>query len=166
MIIKVLYSDENYPEESLDSVSGYIPKLSEAICSEEFLSPQVMRTMKEAYVTLTFVTADVIREVNNEQRGFDKETDCLSFPMFDLKDGNFIDIPSAGDYETDEDGNEALCYGDILINLSAAKKQSEEFGHSFEREVIFLAAVMVPQCSIRCFIFSVTITSKILTRRS
>lgn len=140
MIIKVLYSDENYPEESLDSVSGYIPKLSEAICSEEFLSPQVMRTMKEAYVTLTFVTADVIREVNNEQRGFDKETDCLSFPMFDLKDGNFIDIPSAGDYETDEDGNEALCYGDILINLSAAKKQSEEFGHSFEREVIFLAA--------------------------
>ena len=96
--------------------------------------------MKEAYVTLTFVTGEEIRSVNSEQRGFDKETDCLSFPMFDITDGSFNDIPSAGDYEIDEDGNEALCYGDILINLSAAKKQSEDFGHSFEREVIFLIA--------------------------
>ena len=128
MIIKTIYSDENYPEGSIESVTGYIPKLSEAICSEDFLSPQVLRTMKDAYVTLTFVTGE----------GFDKETDCLSFPMFDITDGNFNDIPSAGDYEMDEEGNETLCYGDILINLSAAKKQSEDFGHSFEREVIFL----------------------------
>ena len=140
MIIKTVYSDENYSEESLESVSSYIPQLAEAICSDDFISAQVKMTMKEAYVTLTFVTPGEIREVNNEQRGMDKETDCLSFPMFDLKDGSFVDIPSAGDYETDEEGNEALCYGDILINLTAAKKQSEEFGHSFEREVIFLAA--------------------------
>ena len=140
MIIKTIYSDENYPEGSIGSVTGYIPALSEAICSEDFLSPQVLRTMKEAYVTLTFVTGEEIRSVNSEQRGFDKETDCLSFPMFDITDGSFNDIPSAGDYEIDEDGNEALCYGDILINLSAAKKQSEDFGHSFEREVIFLIA--------------------------
>lgn len=138
MIIKTIYSDENYPEGSIESVTGYIPKLSEAICSEDFLSPQVLRTMKDAYVTLTFVTGEEIRNVNSEQRGFDKETDCLSFPMFDITDGNFNDIPSAGDYEMDEEGNETLCYGDILINLSAAKKQSEDFGHSFEREVIFL----------------------------
>ncbi|MBP5775146.1 MAG: GTPase Era [Clostridiales bacterium] len=138
MIIKTIYSDENYPEGSIESVTGYIPKLSEAICSEDFLSPQVLRTMKDAYVTLAFVTGEEIRNVNSEQRGFDKETDCLSFPMFDITDGNFNDIPSAGDYEMDEEGNETLCYGDILINLSAAKKQSEDFGHSFEREVIFL----------------------------
>ncbi|MCR4776800.1 MAG: GTPase Era [Saccharofermentans sp.] len=140
MIIKTVYSDENYPEEALGSVSAYIPRLAEAVCSEKFLSPQAIRTMKEAYVTLTFVSADEIREVNSEQRGFDKETDCLSFPMFGMKDGSFLEIPSAGDYETDEDGNEALCYGDILISLSAAKTQSEQFGHSFEREVVFLAA--------------------------
>ena len=140
MIIKTVFSDESFPEESLESVVSYIPALSEAICSEDIISAQVMRTMKDAYVTLTFVTPEEIRSVNSEQRGFDKETDCLSFPMFDLKDGSFNDIPSAGDYETGEDGNEVLCYGDILINLSAAKIQCEEFGHSFEREVIFLAA--------------------------
>ena len=140
MIIKTVFSDDNYPEGSLESVLAYIPTLAEAICSEDYLSLQVLRTMKEAYVTLTFVTPDEIREVNSEQRGMDKETDCLSFPMFDIKNGTFSEIPSAGDYETDEDGNEALCYGDILINLSAAKTQSEQFGHSFEREVIFLAA--------------------------
>ena len=140
MIIKTVFSDDKYPEGSLESVLAYIPDLAESVCSEDFLSPQVLRTMKEAYVTLTFVTPEEIREVNSEQRGMDKETDCLSFPMFDIKNGSFSEIPSAGDYETDEDGNEALCYGDILINLSAAKTQSEQFGHSFEREVIFLAA--------------------------
>ena len=138
MIIRTVYSDEKYPEESLEEISALIPEISSAICTEDFISPQAMRTMQEAYVTLTFVTPDEIREVNSEQRGIDKETDCLSFPMFDMKEGSFSEIPSAGDYETDEDGNEALCYGDILINLSAAKKQSEEYGHSFEREVIFL----------------------------
>ena len=138
MIIRTVYSDENNPEESLESISALIPEISAAVSTEDFISPQAVRTMKEAYVTLTFVTPEEIREVNSEQRGFDKETDCLSFPMFDMKDGSFLEIPSAGDYETDEDGNGMLCYGDILINLSAAKKQSEEFGHSFEREVIFL----------------------------
>ena len=67
MIIKTVFTDENYPEESLESVLGYIPKLSEAICSEDFLSPQVIRTMKEAYVTLTFVSPEEIKEVNSEQ---------------------------------------------------------------------------------------------------
>lgn len=138
MIIRTVYSDENNPEGSLEEISALIPEISAAICTEDFISPQAMRTMQEAYVTLTFVTPDEIREVNSEQRGIDKETDCLSFPMFDMKEGSFSEIPSAGDYETDEDGNEVLCYGDILINLSAAKKQSEEYGHSFEREVIFL----------------------------
>ena len=138
MIIRTVYSDEKHPEESLEEISALIPEISSAICTEDFISPQAMRTMQEAYVTLTFVTPEEIREVNSEQRGIDKETDCLSFPMFDMKEGSFTEIPSAGDYETDEDGNEVLCYGDILINLTAAKKQSEEFGHSFEREVIFL----------------------------
>ena len=138
MIIRTVYSDENNPEGSLEEISALIPEISSAICTEDFISPQAMRTMQEAYVTLTFVTPDEIREVNSEQRGIDKKTDCLSFPMFDMKEGSFSEIPSAGDYETDEDGNEVLCYGDILINLSAAKKQSEEYGHSFEREVIFL----------------------------
>lgn len=140
MIINTVFSDERFTEESLGSVKGYIQKLAEAVCSDDIISAQVMRTMKEAYVTLTFVSPEEIREVNSEQRGMDKETDCLSFPMFDIKDGNFLEIPSAGDYETDEDGNETLCYGDILINLSAAEKQSEQFGHSFEREAVFLAA--------------------------
>ncbi len=138
MIIRTVYSDEKNPEGSLEEISALIPEISSAICTEDFISPQAMRTMQEAYVTLTFVTPGEIREVNSEQRGIDKETDCLSFPMFDMKEGSFSEIPSAGDYETDEDGNEVLCYGDILINLSAAKKQSEEYGHSFEREVIFL----------------------------
>ena len=76
MIIKTVFSDDNYPEGSLESVLAFIPTLAEAICSEDYLSLQVLHTMKEAYVTLTFVTPDEIREViatiesNNGGRGF------------------------------------------------------------------------------------------------
>ena len=33
MIIKTVFSDEKHPEGSLGTVLGYIPKLSEAVCS-------------------------------------------------------------------------------------------------------------------------------------
>ena len=140
MRIDVINNAEGFPEDILSSLDGYISKLSENITGGEFCSPQVSRSLKDAYVTLTFVTSDEIREINLEQRGIDKETDCLSFPMLELKDGEFVQIPESGDFETDEEGNQVLCYGDILINPFACKIQSESYGHSFEREAMFLTA--------------------------
>jgi probable rRNA maturation factor len=47
------------------------------------------------------------------------------------------------DYPEDEGelfpGDEALSLGDIVISVERAKKQAEEIGNSFEREVAFLA---------------------------
>ena len=108
MRIDVINNAEGFPEDILSSLDGYISKLSENITGGEFCSPQVSRSLKYAYVTLTFVTSDEIREINLEQRGIDKETDCLSFPMLELKDGEFVQIPESGDFETDEEGNQVL----------------------------------------------------------
>ncbi|MBR3248368.1 MAG: GTPase Era [Clostridiales bacterium] len=140
MRIDVVNNAEGYSEERLASLDGYIVRLSEAVLSGDYSSPQVTRSLKDAYATLTFVTSDEIREVNLEQREIDKETDCLSFPMLELKDGSFEMIPDSGDFETDEEGNQVLCFGDILINPFACEVQAESYGHSFEREAMFLIA--------------------------
>ena len=140
MKIDVVNNSEGFPVDSLESLSGFISKLSSEITGDEYCSPQVSRSLKDAYVTLTFVTPDEIREINREQRDIDNETDCLSFPMLELRDGEFLEIPDSGDFETDEEGNLVLCYGDILINPEACKAQAESYGHSFEREAMFLIA--------------------------
>ena len=131
---------EGFSEERLTGLDEYIIRLSEAILNGEYTSPKVTRTLRDAYAVLTFVTPDEIHEINLEQREIDKETDCLSFPMLELKDGEFKVIPDSGDFEYDEEGNQVLCYGDILINPVACEVQAESYGHSFEREAMFLIA--------------------------
>ena len=140
MRIDIVNNAEVFSEDKLNGLDEYIVKLSEAVLSGEYTSPQVTRSLKDAYATLTFVTPEEIREINKEQRDIDKETDCLSFPMLELREGEFTEIPDSGDFETDEDGNQVLCYGDILINPTACEAQAESYGHSFEREAMFLIA--------------------------
>lgn len=84
-------------------------------------------------ISVILVDNDRIREVNNEQRSIDKPTDVLSFPIVDMYEGEIKS--SDGDFDMDE-GHIVL--GDILISLEKAKEQSIEYGHSFERELIFL----------------------------
>ena len=140
MRIDIVNNAEGFSGDKLNGLDEYIVKLSEAVLSGEYTSPQVTRSLKDAYATLSFVTPEEIREINKEQRDIDKETDCLSFPMLELREGEFTEIPDSGDFETDEDGNQVLCYGDILINPTACEAQAESYGHSFEREAMFLIA--------------------------
>ncbi|MBR6918206.1 MAG: rRNA maturation RNase YbeY [Clostridia bacterium] len=77
-------------------------------------------------ISLTFCGDEYIRELNSKYRNKDSATDVLSFPLCDFRNGD----------EPDEELNEL---GDIVINLERAKIQAEEYGHSIEREVSFLA---------------------------
>ena len=87
----------------------------------------------DAEISVTLVDNEAIREINREQRGIDKATDVLSFPMLEFDgDGN----ADAG-YETD---GEYIMLGDIVISMERAKEQAGEFGHSLLREVSFLTA--------------------------
>lgn len=75
-------------------------------------------------VSLSFVTNNEIKKLNNNFRGIDKVTDVLSFPMMTEDD---FDI----EYE-----EESL--GDIVISIERASEQADEYGHSLEREICFL----------------------------
>ena len=74
-----------------------------------------------------------IRETNLANRGVDRATDVLSFPMFELKPG---EKPRAEWAEPDTD---KVYLGEMMISLERTNAQAAEFGHSPEREVCYLA---------------------------
>ncbi|MFB5759268.1 rRNA maturation RNase YbeY [Paenibacillus medicaginis] len=87
-------------------------------------------------VALTFVTDEHIHELNKQYRGIDRPTDVLSFAMNEgLEDEPEI-VYEIGEGDAEPDLPEVL--GDIIISVEMAKRQSEEYGHSLERELGFL----------------------------
>ena len=81
--------------------------------------------VKNASCSIIIVDNSYIHKLNKEYRGIDRVTDVISFALED--DKNMV-IP---------DGTRLL--GDIYISLDKAKEQAEEYGHSLERELCFLA---------------------------
>ena len=65
-----------------------------------------------------------IREINRQYRNIDRETDVISFALEDDKTFNLEEI---------------RVLGDIYISIDKARSQALEYGHSFKRELSFLA---------------------------
>lgn len=90
-------------------------------------------------VSVIYVDNEAIKEINEDTRGIDRATDVLSFPMLDYVDKMVFKDCYVGYEFSQIDLNEGnLVLGDIVLSLERAKEQSEEFGHSFEREVCYL----------------------------
>ena len=85
----------------------------------------------ELDVTLT--DDAVIHTINREQRGVDRATDVLSFPMNELTPGAFDPDACEWDYETDR-----AMLGDMVISLEHVAAQAKEYGHSNRRELAYL----------------------------
>ena len=85
----------------------------------------------DCFVSVTVTDNDNIRVINSEQRNIDSATDVLSFPVLEFENGEMIE--NAGDVFEDK-----LILGDIVLSFERAREQSEQFGHSFEREVGYL----------------------------
>lgn len=84
-------------------------------------------------VDVLFTDDAGIHEINLEQRGVDRPTDVLSFPMFELTPG---DKPSAEDADP---ATGLVPLGDMVLSLERAREQAAEYGHSVEREAAYLA---------------------------
>jgi probable rRNA maturation factor len=97
------------------------------------LKQEVIRVACEINILLT--DDESIRQINSQFRNIDAPTDVLSFPMADITKGRINDVGN------DSDPNEGLLIiGDIVISAETAKKQSEQYGHTLERELAFLTA--------------------------
>lgn len=105
---------------------------------EQNIAEEILRTMEKAAeycvqlegvdpeaceVSVSFVSPEEIRELNRDYRETDRVTDVLSFPQYDSPEemtGQIIEL------------------GDVVICEEQAAAQAKEFGHSYEREVIYL----------------------------
>lgn len=92
---------------------------------------------------LLLVSEEEIRQLNARERGVDSVTDVLSFPSMDGIKGQAILAEEHGE-ELDEDGNVFL--GSIVICEKRAREQAQEYGHSFERELWYLAVHGILHC--------------------
>ena len=104
---------------------------------EEIIKKVIAQCFKEEklensklYISITLTTPEEIRKINNQFRNIDKETDVLSFPMFEKSEiDNMV--------KTEE--NEVVeALGDIIISLERVEQQAKEYGHSFERELAYM----------------------------
>ncbi|MEK5256250.1 rRNA maturation RNase YbeY [Paenibacillus sp. FSL F4-0125] len=87
-------------------------------------------------VALTFVDNTRIHELNLEYRGIDRPTDVLSFAMNESGEDELDIIYEVEEGEVLEDVPDVL--GDIIISVTRAQEQAQEYGHSLERELGFL----------------------------
>lgn len=104
--------------------------------TEEIIKKVVMKALEihgenGVEVSVVLVDNEYIRELNRIYRGKDESTDVLSFAMREGED----EIED----EIGEELGENELLGDIVISCEKAKFQAEEYGHSFQREMGYLA---------------------------
>lgn len=84
--------------------------------------------------SITLVDNSQIEQMNKEYRNIQEPTDVLSFPLLDYIEG----VPDIKPGDLDPHTNR-IALGDIIISAEKAQEQANSYGHSFQRELAFLA---------------------------
>ncbi|HHZ03262.1 MAG TPA: rRNA maturation RNase YbeY [Tissierellia bacterium] len=111
-MINVLFDNRQEVMEITEDMEKSIEKAVEEVLEAENLKG-------DFEVSISFVTNEEIKELNRDYRNVDRETDVLSFPM-------------------DEEFDDVILLGDIVISTEKIIEQAKEFNHSLEREMIYL----------------------------
>ena len=80
--------------------------------------------VNNAFMNIIIIDNEKIHQINKEYRGIDRPTDVISFALED--DKTFV--------KTD-----FRVLGDIYISIDKVHEQARSYGHSFRRELSFLA---------------------------
>ena len=113
--MEIIFNDKRMPGRAV------VQKMRDAgeLClSEKGLNPENVE------ISVSFVSEEEITALNRHYRKIDKVTDVLSFPQYSSID----DIPDEG----------KIILGDVVICTDQALLQADEFGHSPERELVYL----------------------------
>ena len=81
--------------------------------------------LKNIEFNVIIVDNNYIHNLNKAYRNIDRETDVITFALDDEDK-----VKTEGDIDI---------LGDIYISIDKAKEQAEEYGHTFLREITFLA---------------------------
>lgn len=113
--MNIIYDPEFAPEHEL---------LDKMVMGAELCTEEEGIDADRVEISLTFVDGEEIRELNYQFRNVDKVTDVLSFPQYD----DLNCIPE----------DEEILLGDVVICTEQAERQAIEYGHSMEREIVYL----------------------------
>lgn len=94
-----------------------IKKAFDAICVS---ASKQLKLRESVEFDVNIVTSTQIKNINNKYRKINKVTDVISFAN---RDNKTVMVP---------------LLGEIFICLSRAKEQAKDYGHSLQRELIFL----------------------------
>ena len=84
-------------------------------------------------VSVMLTDDEGIRRVNREFRDVDRPTDVLSFPLNELEPGDFDRSLCEKDLDTG-----LILLGDMMISVPRCEEQGKEYGHGYEREILYL----------------------------
>lgn len=97
----------------------------ESLLEEVLMFAMKKEKLEDTSFDIIFVDNSYIHELNKNYRNIDRETDVITFALED--DDTIIN------------GSSERMLGDIYISLDKAHSQAKEYGHSFKRELSFLA---------------------------
>lgn len=112
--MKIYFADE---EQVTSDILDTMEKAAEICITGEDLDPGICE------VSVSFVDREEIHGLNKKYRGVDSVTDVLSFPQYE---------------DTADMVGDVIELGDVVICRDRAAEQADEFGHSFQREIIYL----------------------------
>ena len=100
-----------------------IKGLNLILCDEKYppILGEILAELSDDAVELVFVRSEEMREINKNERGIDKTTDVLSFPLENVPFGGEIKL-----------------IGSVVINLDLIEQKSLEFSHSNDDEIALL----------------------------
>lgn len=104
----------------------------------DFAAEKLGKENKE--MAVTFVTNERNHELNLEYRDTDRPTDVISLEYkpeipFNFDEEDLTDNPELAEMLDEFDSY----IGELFISVDKAREQAQEYGHSFEREMGFLA---------------------------
>lgn len=104
----------------------------------EFAAQKTGKEDKE--MAVTFVTNERSHELNLKYRDTNRPTDVISLEYKPESSLSFDEEELANDPDLAEVLTEFDAYiGELFISVDKAREQAQEYGHSFEREMGFLA---------------------------
>lgn len=128
MYIEMLDETQEVSQEMMDKIRDML----------NFAAKKLGKENKE--MAITFVDNEKIHQINLEYRDMDRPTDVVSLEYKPETDIVF----SQEDLEADPDLAAMIAdydayIGELFISVDKAHEQAENYGHSFEREMGFLA---------------------------
>lgn len=120
------YEDENKVEEYNKFLEEYKNKIEKIVTRALELNNI---SLNNIYIGIGVVKKETIHTMNKEHRNVDRETDVLSFPMYEKEELKSLDKVLE---------NEEISIGDIVLCMDVIEKQAVEYETGFNREMLYM----------------------------